>query len=73
MSDFPKLYTETSKAHVRYASHFLDLLAAAAAYLIILNRITTTLLQLMACFHATTLIVLSFTNGAKNGSCILIG
>ena len=34
MSDFPKLYTETLKAHLRYASHLLDMLAAAAAYLI---------------------------------------
>ena len=34
MSDFPKLYTETLKAYLRYASHLLDMLAAAAAYLI---------------------------------------
>ena len=34
MSDFPKLYTEILKAHLRYASHLLDMLAAAAAYLI---------------------------------------
>ena len=64
MSDFPKLYMETLKAHLRYASHLLDMLAAAAYLINLMNRTTTTLLQLMACFHATTFIVLSFTNGA---------
>ena len=61
MSNFPKLYRATLKAHPCCTSHLLDLLCCC--YLKFWIRIhNTTLVDCL--FHATILIVLSFTQGA---------